>query len=109
MIPCLELDQAHNPNCTTIGSAIFAQVTAECRYTLQWATFSPKLPLPTGIWTPIKHTIPWTHPSSQIKQHLYRFSRFCTNDRIECPYTLQWDVPFPLEIATSHGGIWTAI
>jgi len=39
----LEPDRAHNPNCTTIGSAIFAQVTAECRYTLQWATFSPKI------------------------------------------------------------------
>jgi len=25
----------------------------------------------------------------------------------ECPYTLQWDAPFPLKIATSHTGIWT--
>jgi len=23
------------------------------------------------------------------------------------PYTLQWDAPFTLKIATSHGGIWT--
>jgi len=22
----------------------------------------------------------------------------------ECPYTLQWDAPFPLKIAPSHGG-----
>jgi len=25
----------------------------------------------------------------------------------ECPYTLQWDAPFPLKIAAIHGGIWT--
>jgi len=40
---------AHNPNRMPIGSAIFAQMTAEC------------------------------------------------------PYTLQWDAPFPLKIAPSHG------
>jgi len=28
--------QAHNPNGITIGSAVFAQVTAECPYSLQW-------------------------------------------------------------------------
>jgi len=32
--------------------AVFAQVTAESPYTLQWAPHSPKLPLPTEIWTP---------------------------------------------------------
>jgi len=40
--------QAHNPNCITIGSAVFAQVTTECPYTLQWAPLPPKLPLPMG-------------------------------------------------------------
>jgi len=25
----------------------------------------------------------------------------------ECLYTLQWDAPYPLKIACSHGGIWT--
>jgi len=25
----------------------------------------------------------------------------------ECPYTLQWDAPFPLKIALFHRGIWT--
>ena len=47
--------QAHNPNDILIGSAVFAHMTAEC------------------------------------------------------PYTLQWDVPSPLKIAASHGGIWTPI
>jgi len=39
----LEADWAHNPNCIMIGSAIFAQVTAECPYTLQWTPLSPKI------------------------------------------------------------------
>jgi len=26
-------------------------------------------------------TIPWTHPSPQLKRHLDRFSRFCADDR----------------------------
>jgi len=38
----------HNPNSIMIGSAVFAQVTAECPYALQWASFHPKLPLPMG-------------------------------------------------------------
>jgi len=44
--------RVHNPNCVTIGTAVFAQVTAECPYTLQWAAPAlSKLPLPWGIWT----------------------------------------------------------
>jgi len=44
---------AHNPNGITTGSAVFAQISAECLYTLQWAAPLPsKLPLPTGMWTP---------------------------------------------------------
>jgi len=48
---------AHNPNSISIGSAVFAQMTAEC------------------------------------------------------PYTLQWDAPFPLKIAASHGGstLWSCL
>jgi len=33
---------AHNPNSITIGSAVFAQVTAECPYTLRWGAPFPK-------------------------------------------------------------------
>jgi len=36
----------HHPNGKSIGSAISAQLTAESPYTLQWATFFPKLPFP---------------------------------------------------------------
>jgi len=43
----------HNPNGTSIGSAVFAQMTAECLYTLQWfACFPLKIaPSHVGIWT----------------------------------------------------------
>jgi len=47
------------------GSAIFAQLTAECPFTLQWAAPSSKLPLPWGFWTPIHYVIRWARPSSQ--------------------------------------------
>jgi len=46
--------RAQNPNVIPIGSAVFAQRTVECPYTLQWDAHSlPKIcPLPWGIWTP---------------------------------------------------------
>jgi len=45
--------RAHNPNGTSIGSVVFAQMTAECLYTLQWfACFPLKIaPSHVGIWT----------------------------------------------------------
>jgi len=50
---CLGPMRAHNPNGTSIGSAMFAQMTAECPYTLQWfACFLLKIaPSHVGIWT----------------------------------------------------------
>jgi len=39
-----------------------------------------------------------THDSlgPHTKRHLHWFSCFCTDDcRVSCPYTLQWDAPFP--------------
>jgi len=44
---------AHNPNGTSVGSAVFAQTTAECLYCLQWfACFPLKIvPSHVGIWT----------------------------------------------------------
>jgi len=47
--------RVHNPNDISIGSAVFAQITAECRYTLQRAAPSSpfKSSMPTGIMAPI--------------------------------------------------------
>jgi len=44
---CFRPIWVHNPNGTSIGSAVFAQMAAECLYTLQWfACFPSKLLLP---------------------------------------------------------------
>jgi len=45
--------RAHNPNGTSIGSAVFAQMTAECLYTLQWFACFPLnfAPSHDGVWT----------------------------------------------------------
>jgi len=45
--------RAHDPNGTSIGSAVFAQMTTECPYTLQcFACFPLKIvPSHVGIWT----------------------------------------------------------
>jgi len=37
----LDLPGVHIPNDISIGSAVFAQLTAECHRNLQWAPFSP--------------------------------------------------------------------
>jgi len=43
----------HNPNDTSIGLAVFAQMTAECLYTLQWFDYFPsKFPLPMLVYGP---------------------------------------------------------
>jgi len=43
MIPTAHPSQQpwHNPNGILIGSAVFAQTTVECPYTLQWDAYSP--------------------------------------------------------------------
>jgi len=46
--------RAHNPNGTSIGSAVFAQMTAERLYTLQWFArcLLKVVPSHAEIWTP---------------------------------------------------------
>jgi len=46
----LQSTQVHNPNGNSIGSAIFAQLTAN---TLPWAPFPKIAPFRGGIWTAI--------------------------------------------------------
>ena len=94
----------HNPNCITIGSAVFAQVTAECPYILQWATLSPKLPLPVGDLDPTKHMISLAHSSPQPKQHLDWFCPFCTDDcRVSLYFTMGCSFPLSLDPHLIHG------
>jgi len=51
---CLGPMQAQNPNCTSLGSAVFAQMNAACPYALQWfACFSLRIVTSSsGIWIP---------------------------------------------------------
>jgi len=54
-----------SPNCISSGSAVFAQLTAECPYTLQWAApFPQNCPFPC---TSVQYLIPYAHPSPQPK------------------------------------------
>jgi len=77
----LEPDPAHNPNCIMIASAIFAQVTAKCPYTLQWMPLPPKLPLPMGDLDPhVRHdSLDPSEPTNQTAS-LSVHSRFCTDN-----------------------------
>jgi len=69
----------HIPNEISIGSAIFAQLTAESSYTLQWAASFPiKIAPLHGDLDPIYYMILWAQPSRQPKRHLNQFSHFCT-------------------------------
>jgi len=66
----------------------------------------------------IELVLPSAHQSPQPKRQIGRFRSFCTAHgrkcgavfaqmTAECRYTLQWDAPFPLKLAPSHGEIWT--
>ena len=50
---CFRPMRAHNPNGTSIGSGVFAQMTAEWLYCLQWFACFPLKIVPSyvGIWT----------------------------------------------------------
>jgi len=98
----LRPSRVHKRNGKWIGSGIFAQLTAESAYTLQWA------PLSTRIST--SHV---THddlgPCEPTTQTAPRpFSRVFTDDRWVSLYFIMVCLCFPLEIAPSHVGIWTS-
>jgi len=59
--------------------AIFAQLTTESPYALEWATYAPLKIVHSvvRIWASIKHLVPWAHPSPIPKRHVDSFSCFC--------------------------------
>ena len=68
--------RVHNPNGISIGSAIVAQITAEC-----CLHPSPlKITHSHGGSQPHLTRFLGAHPSPQHKRHLDQFSRFCTDD-----------------------------
>jgi len=68
--------RANNANGISIGSAVFVQLSTECRYTLQ-CPFSQNCTFPWGDLDPHIIVVSWVHPSPRFKRHLDRFSRFC--------------------------------
>jgi len=87
---------AHNPNGILIGSAVFAQTTVECPYTLQWdAHYPPKIcPFPWGMWTPSNTWFPgppksWTQTAARSVQPLLEGS-------------LVWQTDQPTDRPTDH-------
>jgi len=79
--------------------------TAYGRNSLQWATYSPELPILMGDLDP-QHIIPWGHVSPKHKGHVDRLGSFCTVDcRMSVYFTmvrpfLPQNCPFPR-------GIWS--
>jgi len=103
----LDLTQADNPYGILIGSAVFAQFTAERPYTLQRAALSPLKSTPShyGIWTPSNT---WfigpirAHNPNGISIGSAVFAQLTT----EFPYTSQWAAPMPSKLPLPMG-IWT--
>ena len=77
----LQTTGVHNPIGISIGSAAFAQLTAESPILYNGRPFPPKLPLPVGRSGPHKIRDSWASCSPQAKRHLDRFCSFCTDDR----------------------------
>jgi len=110
----LESTGIHNPNDTSIGSAIFAQLMAECRRACPGMYFPLKIK--DSHWGSGPHLImvSWAHPSPNPKRHLNCFSRFCTTHcrvylyfTMGCPFSPQ-DCPFPcgnLDPHLTHGSL----
>jgi len=92
-----------------IGSAVFAQPSAEGPYTLEWAAPSPsKLPLHMCAFGPQSNTYSSLGPPNSASQtaSLDRFGRYCTAHGIESLVVYKMGRPFPLKIALSlHGSL----
>jgi len=88
---------SYNPNNISIGSAVFAQFTSECRRSCWGMSFHLKIACPWRICTPPPSNAgslgpPNLHP----KRHLGRLSRFCTAHGIKSLY-FTMGAPFPLK------------
>ena len=99
--------QVQISNDISIGSAVFAQLTAESRYTLQRGRPFPPLKLspPTGNLD-LRLMVSSAHQNPQPKRHLDQFSRFGTTHlRMSLYFTM--GRTFLPQIAHSREGIWT--
>ena len=95
-------------NCITLGSAIFAQVIAECPYTLRWAPLSSKIAHSHWESGPRCKTQFLGLIRAQRPNDISIGSAVFAQMTAEYPYTLQWDAPFPSKLPLPMG-IWTPI
>jgi len=91
--------RVHNPNGKSIGSALFAQLTAESAYTLQWAPLSTRIAPSHGGSGPPSNMIPWAHGRPKPNGTSIGSAVFA-QVTAECPYTLQWFARFSLKTST---------
>jgi len=97
--------RVHKTKSISIGSAIFAQLTAECHWTCLGMSFTLKI---APSHRPTSNTWFLEHTSQQPKQQLDRSSRFCTDHRkVSLYFTmahpfLPQNCPFPWGDVDSH-------
>jgi len=94
------------PNCILIGTVVFAQLTAESSYTLQWAAILPsKLPLRVRIWTPCNTVflrLTRVHIPNSISIGSVAFCRAHDRDR-------RWSIALLNDLICSYRAMTTAI
>jgi len=92
----------HNPNGKLTGSAVFAQLTAESLYTVQWAHF-PKIASFHGGSGPhlIHDSFGPSKPTIQVA--CWSVQPFCTYD---CSVPILYNGTHLTKTAPSHGGRW---
>ena len=88
-----------------------AKTVPEMTYNVFSGTLNPT------HFTSLQNWLPWQRPSTPLDLQLTHDSYGPSEPKVisigsavfaqgtaDCPYTLQWDAPFPLKIAPSHGG-----
>jgi len=87
--------RAHNPNGIFFGSTVFAQMTVEYPYTLQWDACFPPKNLPFPMWGSGPHLIHGSlePPESSTQMASGWFSRFLQG-------LLVWQTDRPIDYAT---------
>ena len=104
----LGLTPVHNPNGISIGSAIFVQLTSQCRQACRRTPFPSNLPLPLPIGRSGPHVIrgSWVHMTQHPKWHLHRVSHFCTaHRRVFLYYTMGCPSPSKLPLPIRGCGL----
>jgi len=108
VLPLAHLSPQPKQQIDRFGSTVFAQLTAESTYTLQWATLSPKIAPSHGRSGP--HLTRFLRP---IQDHnlngIWIISAVFAQMTVVSLYSTMGRTFPPLKIAPSHGRIWNPI